>query len=1264
MVFNNSILLGAAGQGGAAAFDTTLIGNSVWLDGTADYFSKAYSGSGNSTTEAIFAFWYQRYSFGVAQSTWFEASGFGGLQTNTSYGGGDTIVVNSFDSGGTQVIARNTRLLRDTSWYHIIVSIDMSQSNTLNKIKFYINGEQDTTINVQNLATTNGLDMLGARSRVNFRVGENAGSTGHAYAQYCYLDGKSIQQGDHTVSDFLDTFTFGTNGSQFIPKVNADIAALATSAGGNSICLDFADSSDLGNDISSNNNDFTPNSMSSANQTSNTPSLTYPLLNPLSAAFSTPLSNGSTTASGSSGNGDDINPGIIIPKTGKWVWQITNTTNASLIYGVRNFSDMKAADYSYTNLYGFYTFNGTLVQGGSPSGSYLDAASGNDVYQIYYNAETRKMWVSDNGVIPNSGDPDGGTNEAFTIPDSGFDLCPTALVGGSQPNSTFDFGMDGVSLHANGQTFKPLTSANLPTPDYQGIDYFDATLYEGNGTGQRVGDFVPFTDAYTVTNSVMLDDGDSRDLTLNSSATRTSATVAAFSMWTKRGNLGLNARPLTVSVDGNNYFSIYYNTSDQLDFTINNGGATILQRITTRAFKDNSAWHNIVVIINQGEGTQADRVKVFYDGVQIPNDSTGFGTNTCTLDGSSALNFLDSASAVHDVGGGFSQHYDGYISEVAFLDGADSGAKLNASDFGQVDTSTNRWVPKDIGSYNFGNTGYYLEFKVAPGTGDGAGTDTSGESNNFTSNGSWATTDQFTDTPSKNYPIFSLKNIGSATSTLTEGNLKYTNADNGGFPITMQPTSGKWYFEVELDTVGAYYPGLFTAAGLSYTGISAWAQTSSFVYLPNNANGAVYNGSTIVNGYNTGAMSNGDRLAIAWDVDNNLIYFGLASGGSTTFFSSGDPAAGTGAAPFDLPNERLYFGVVSGGSSTVATHHFISSGWEGAAPTGFSELNQDNLDDTASKITAWAWIKNRDATDNHILVDRVRGVDKDMHSNDTAAEVTNMNTVQRFLQRGVQVGNDVEVNTANESYVLWQWLIGDSATTGSSITTGSPSLTTTGIVADADHFSILSYTGNATSGATIAHGMSAAPEMIWIKERDNANGWIVGSDAVGYTKILRLDTTDAATTDSGAFNDTAPSATLITLGSNNGTNRSSGKMICYAFRSVPGVCKIGSYEGNGATDGVYINLGFKPRWFIVKNVDTAGQDWRIYDTAVEPINPNDQFFKANTTAAQISSSGFDFLSDAVKARDSNAGFNSSATFVYMAMADLGGNGTLPPIYGR
>ena len=167
--------------------------------------------------------------------------------------------------------------------------------------------------------------------------------------------------------------------------------------------------------------------------------------------------------------------------------------------------------------------------------------------------------------------------------------------------------------------------------------------------------------------------------------------------------------------------------------------------------------------------------------------------------------------------------------------------------------------------------------------------------------------------------------------------------------------------------------------------------------------------------------------------------------------------------------------------------------------------------------------------------------------------------------------------------------------------------------------------------------------------------------------MLRLDTGDVATTDSGSFNDAAPSSTLITLGSNNGTNRSSGKMICYAFRSVPGVCKVGSYTGNGATDGPYISVGFLPKYVLVKST-TANRNWNALDTTRNSINiaspfvllPNDD---AVDTAGQIGA--FDILADGFKPRDTAANSNASGEiYLYMAIADIGGNGTLPPIYGR
>lgn len=477
MVFNNNLLLGAAGQGGGA-FDPTLIGNSVWFNGTDSRMDSPAFSAQSDPTCFTFATWVQILDFSISpagQYLWSAERT--GNYASIRIDNNNKLVAYSNPASFT-----SDMIFRDIGWYHIICSY----KGSANTVRMFVNGVEISNTRSNSLATNPEPVAFSHTQRIGaYYVGATGGDLYEAnsyLAQTVFLDGFSFQDGDITVSDFLDTFTFGTNGSQFIPKKDSELATLAGTAGANSYVLDYADSSNLGNDISSKNNDFTLTNMSSANQSSNTPSLTYPLLNPLSAAFSTPLSNGNTTASGSSGNGDDINPGIIIPSTGKWAWKITNTTAASLIYGVRNFSDMKAADYTYTNLYGFYAFNGTLVQGAGPSGSYLPSESGGDIYIIYYDADSRKMWVSKDGTIPNSGNPDAGTNEAFTIPDSGFDLCPTALVGGSTPNSTFDFGLDGVSLDSNATTFKPLTSANLTAPDYQGIDYFNAVLYTGNGT--------------------------------------------------------------------------------------------------------------------------------------------------------------------------------------------------------------------------------------------------------------------------------------------------------------------------------------------------------------------------------------------------------------------------------------------------------------------------------------------------------------------------------------------------------------------------------------------------------------------------------------------------------------------------------------------------------------------------------------------------------------------------------------------------------------
>ena len=163
---------------------------------------------------------------------------------------------------------------------------------------------------------------------------------------------------------------------------------------------------------------------------------------------------------------------------------------------------------------------------------------------------------------------------------------------------------------------------------------------------------------------------------------------------------------------------------------------------------------------------------------------------------------------------------------------------------------------------------------------------------------------------------------------------------------------------------------------------------------------------------------------------------------------------------------------------------------------------------------------------------------------------------------------------------------------------------------------------------------------------------------------MKLNTTEGDADEGDVFwNDTEPTSTLISLGTNGAVNIAEA-YIAYAFRNVPGVCQVGTYVGNYSADGIYLAAGFKPRWLLVKNASVAGQDWRIYDSIVRPYNENGQIFKANENSAQISTTGFDFLADGLKARDGNTGFNNTNTYSYVMIADIAGGATLPPIYGQ
>ena len=293
----------------------------------------------------------------------------------------------------------------------------------------------------------------------------------------------------------------------------------------------------------------------------------------------------------------------------------------------------------------------------------------------------------------------------------------------------------------------------------------------------------------------------------------------------------------------------------------------------------------------------------------------------------------------------------------------------------------------------------------------------------------------------------------------------------------------------------------------------------------------------------------------------------------------------------------------------------------------------------------WIWIKGRNQARNNTLFDIVRGVQIQLHTNKTSAESTQSNALSSFDSDGFSVGDNTGVNENTTTYVSWNWLAGGSASSNSdgSITSSVSANTTAG-------FSIVSYTGNSTGGATVGHGLGSVPNWIIVKDRDNTRSWTVYHQGMGNTHGIYLNATSTKDDDSVYWNDTTPSSSVFTLGSSNETN-ASASMIAYCFAEKKGYSKFGSYTGNGDTDGTFVYTGFRVGWVMIKRTDGAN-GWYIYDSTRDPENQNTKALLPAESDAEQDESGMDLLSNGFKLRNTDGSKNGSGnSYIYMAFAE-------------
>jgi len=299
----------------------------------------------------------------------------------------------------------------------------------------------------------------------------------------------------------------------------------------------------------------------------------------------------------------------------------------------------------------------------------------------------------------------------------------------------------------------------------------------------------------------------------------------------------------------------------------------------------------------------------------------------------------------------------------------------------------------------------------------------------------------------------------------------------------------------------------------------------------------------------------------------------------------------------------------------------------------------------------WTWIKKRNATRNHNLFDSVRGVQKALHTDSNSAEASSANYLTAFGTDGFSVGSSSNVNASSDTYVAWNWKAG---TTGSGTTTGSGygkaysySVNTT------SGFSVITYKGNGTAGHTIPHHLGATPKLIIVKNMDSSQSWLWGMTELGWTKNLHLNETGVEQTSSTIWNDTAPTSTVFTVGTNTKCNTNDEDYIAYVFAEKVGYSKFSSYTGNSNAEGPFVYTGFKPSFVIIKGAvsgdGNAGQSWEMYDNKREGYNSDNDALFPNSTSAEGTEDRVDFFSNGFRPIINSDGVNDNhSRYIYMA----------------
>jgi len=381
--------------------------------GSSDYLNHDTGNSTTSSTKTTLSAWVKRSAVGVNTVI------FGHEVSNSLR---SAIYINDDDDflyfqNGSNIFLTN-RKFRDTSaWYHFVVTSDLTQATASNRVKFYVNGVQETSFSTENYPSQNASNAVPnfGNQTIGVNIYNSSPSSNNYFngymAEVVFIDGQA-----------LDPTSFGKfdDDSPTIWKPK-DVSGLTF--GTNGFYLDFENASSLGADVSGNSNNFTVNNLTSIDQSTDTCTNNFCTLNPLDR--STLSSDGTTFTEGNLKTTDAssnylVATGTMAVTQGKWYFEVKIDATAShTASGVKivDLDGWDRTDGSANGSYGWlYAANGDKRNGGSSS-SYGDAFSANDIIGVAIDMDNKAVYFSRNGTFQASGNPASGaskTNAAFT----------------------------------------------------------------------------------------------------------------------------------------------------------------------------------------------------------------------------------------------------------------------------------------------------------------------------------------------------------------------------------------------------------------------------------------------------------------------------------------------------------------------------------------------------------------------------------------------------------------------------------------------------------------------------------------------------------------------------------------------------------------------------------------------------------------------------------------------------------------------------------